>query len=136
MTAKEYLRQAYRLDQQINVHVRELEELRDLSCRIQSSRFEERVSGTRDTDPPFVKTIQKIVDMQDRINSEIDRLVDLKAEMDIAINRVEDVDERLLLRYRYINNESWDDIARALNVSSRTVHRTHAAALRNFMVPE
>lgn len=136
MTAKEYLRQAYRLDQRIDAHVAELEHLRDLSTRIQRSNFGERVSGTRNTEASFTRIIDKIADMQQRINTEIDALVDLKAEMDIAIEQVFDVDERLLLCYRYINNISWDDIAKALNVSSRTVHRIHASALQNFVVPE
>lgn len=44
--------------------------------------------------------------------------------------------ERLLLKYRYLKNQSWEDIAIDLNVSYRTVHRIHASALRNFIVPE
>lgn len=136
MTAKEYLRQAYRLDQRIDSHVAELENLRDLSTRIQGSNFGERVSGTRSTEASYAGIVDKIVDMQRRINAEIDTLVDLKAEMDAAIEGVPDVDERLLLRYRYINNNAWDDIAKALHVSSRTVHRIHSSALRNFVVPE
>ena len=136
MTVKEYLKQAYRLDQRIDSHVTELEHLRELSTRIQGSNFGERVSGSRNAEASFTQIVDKIVDMQQRINVEIDALVDLKAEMDIAIEQVSDVDERLLLRYRYINNVSWDDIAKTLNVSSRTVHRIHSSALQNFVVPE
>lgn len=136
MTAKEYLRQAYRLDQRIDSHVAELEHLRDLSTRIQGANLGERVSSTRNTEASFTRIVDKIVDMQERINTEIDALVDLKAEMDIAIEQMPDVDERLLLRYRYINNISWDGIAKVLNVSSRTVHRIHASALQNFVVPD
>ena len=136
MTAKEYLRQAHRLDERINAHIAELEGLRDMSTRIQGCGFEEHISGTRSTDPPFVRVLVKIIDMQHHINDEIDQLVDLKAEMDRAIAKLDNVEERLLLRYRYINNYDWDDIAATLNVSYRTVHRIHASALQNFEVPE
>ena len=85
MTAKEYLRQAHRLDERINAHIAELEGLRDMSTRIQGCGFEEHISGTRSTDPPFVRVLVKIIDMQHHINDEIDQLVDLKAEMDRAI---------------------------------------------------
>ena len=136
MTAKEYLKRAYRLDQRIDSHVAELEHLRDLSTRIQGSNLGERVSSTRNTEASFTRIIDKIADMQERINAEIDTLVDLKAELDAAIERMSDVDERLLLRYHYIDNARWDDIAKALNVSSRTVHRIHASALQNFVVPD
>lgn len=136
MTAKEYLKQSYRLKERIDAHIAELEELRDMSTKIQSINFDERVSSTKNTDASFTKLICKIADMEARINSDVERLVDLKAEMNMAINEVDDIEEQLLLNYRYINNISWDDIATKLNVSNRTVHRIHSAALQNFIVPE
>lgn len=136
MTAKEYLKQAYRLDQRIASHMAEQKHLWDLSTRVQGSNFGERVSGTRNTEASFTRIIDKIADMQERINAEIDTLVDLKAELNAAIGRMSDVDERLLLRYYYIDNARWDEIAKALNVSIRTVHRIHASALQNFVVPD
>ena len=53
-----------------------------------------------------------------------------------AIEKMENPEERLLLKYRYLKNESWEDISYELNVSYRTVHRIHASALNNFVVPE
>ncbi len=136
MTAKEYLRQAYRLNELIDSRITELERLRDYSTRLTSCSFEgERVSKSRSTEAPFVRVIEKIVDLEKVINRDIDRYVDLKTEMNAAIDRVSNVDERLLLRYRYLNNYSWDDIAQLLNVSGRTVHRIHSSALYNFPVP-
>ena len=136
MTAKEYLRQAYRLNELIDSRITELERLRDYSTRLTSCGFEgERVSKSRSTEAPFARIIEKIVDLEKVINRDIDRYVDLKTEMNAAIDRVSSVDERLLLRYRYLNNYSWDDIAQLLNVSGRTVHRIHSSALYNFSVP-
>lgn len=136
MTAKEYLRQAYRLNELIDSRITELERLRDYSTRLTSCGFEgERVSRSRNTEAPFARIIEKIVDLEKVINRDIDRYVDLKTEMNTAIDRVSNVDERLLLRYRYLNNYSWDDIAQLLNVSGRTVHRIHSSALYNFSVP-
>ena len=37
MTSKEYFRQAYRLDQRINLNIAELDELRAMACNITSS---------------------------------------------------------------------------------------------------
>ncbi len=136
MTAKEYLRQAYRLNELIDSRITELERLRDYSTRLASCSFEgERVSKSRSTEAPFARIIEKIVDLEKVINCDINRYMDLKAEMNTAIDRVSNVDERLLLRYRYLNNYSWDDIAQLLNVSGRTVHRIHSNALYNFSVP-
>ena len=136
MTAKEYLRQAYRLNELIDSRITEMERLRDYSTRLTSCSFEgERVSKSRSTEAPFARIIEKITDLGKVINRDIDRHVDLKAEMNAAIDRVPNVDERLLLRYRYLNNYNWDEIAQLLNVSGRTVHRIHSSALYNFSVP-
>ena len=136
MTAKEYLRQAYRLNELIDSRITELERLRDYSTRLTSCSFEgERVSKSHSTEAPFARIIEKIVDLEKVINRDIDRYVDLKTEMNAAIDRVSNVDERLLLRYRYLNNYNWDDIAQLLSVSGRTVHRIHSTALYNFSVP-
>ena len=107
MTAKEYLRQAYRLNERINSHIEELENLRDLSTRIQGVSYGEHIpSPNRPTDAPFTKVLFKIMEYQEKINHEIDTLVDLKAEMEDAIEKLSNVDERLLLRYRYLDNHS------------------------------
>lgn len=76
------------------------------------------------------------MDYQEKINHEIDTLVDLKAEMEDAIEKLSNVDERLLLRYRYLDNHSWEEIGVLLNASVRTIHRIHSSALQNFSVPE
>ena len=132
MTAKEYLRQAYRLNERINSHIEELENLRDLSTRIQGVSYGEHIpSPNRPTDAPFTKVLFKIMDYH-----EIDTLVDLKAEMEDAIEKLSNVDERLLLRYRYLDNHSWEEIGVLLNASVRTVHRIHSSALQNFSVPD
>ena len=59
----------------------------------------------------------------------------LLTELDTQI-KVSNVDERLLLRYRYLDNHSWEEIGVLLNASVRTVHRIHSSALQNFSVPE
>ena len=136
MTAKEYLSQAYRLDQRIDSNIAEITRLREMACGISSPSWEEKVQTSRNTDAPFVRCLEKIMDLEKVVNSEIDTLVDLKAEMEDAIEKLSNVDERLLLRYRYLDNHSWEEIGVLLNASVRTVHRIHSSALQNFSVPE
>lgn len=138
MIAKDYLKRAYLLDKQINVEIQELESLKSMRGQVQGVFYGERIgtNPNRNLEAPFVKTIEKIWEREQSLNEKIDRLVDLKTEINAAIDKLEDVEERLLLKYRYLKNESWEDIAMDLNVSYRTVHRIHASALRNFVVPE
>ena len=136
MTAKEYLNQAYRLNECINCDIAELENLRDMSSRISSCNFEPRYSATRNIEPPFVRCLGKIIEMEHKIDDEIDRLVDLKAEITAAIESVPDMNERLVLRYRYLEGMTWDRIAETLYADRSTIIRWHRKALKNFVVPK
>ena len=98
--------------------------------------LEEKVSRTKSTDPPFEKYVIKIVDLEKQIQQEVEHLVKLKTDIREAINKMENVDEKLLLRYRYINFLNWEEICVNLNVSMRTVHRLHSLALQHLKVPK
>ena len=75
------------------------------------------------------------MEMEEKIQKELCRLLVLKKQLLAALESVSDREERLLLTYRYLNNESWEQIAVDLSVSMSSVHRIHASALRNFPVP-
>lgn len=137
MTAKDYLSRAYLLDKQINMEIQQLDSLKSMRTHVQGVCYGERIGSNpnRNLEAPFIRTLEKIWEREQRINEKIDELIDLKEEMDTAIDRLENAEERLLLKYRYLNNESWEEIAMDLNVSCRTVHRIHASAIKNFVVP-
>ena len=100
------------------------------------SNFEEHFNASRNVDPPFVRYLGKIVDLQNKINDEIDRLVDLKEQQRNAINLVPDRNEQLVLKERYINGKTWEQISVCLNADRSTVIRWHGKALKNFKIPE
>ncbi len=136
MTAKEYLSQAKRLDEAINCRLRELDYWRNLSRTVSGGGFEEHHNPNRPTEAPFVRCFEKIDEMQRDVNDRIDELVDLRKAVNAAIDAMENSEERLLLRCRYLDSLSWEDICRIMNVSLRTAHRIHGTALQNFPVPD
>lgn len=136
MTAKEYLSQAYRLDHRINSDIAEMERLREMAKSVGSPGFEEHHNPNHPTEAPFVRTLEKVWNMEVKINAEIDRLVDLKAQIRSVITAVSDTDERMVLRYRYIHNMTWEQIGNELNADARTVRRWHGTALLNVQMPE
>lgn len=85
MKVKEYLGQAYRLDQRINSDIEELGKLREMSSSIASPCLEERVQTSRNTDAPFVRSLMKIMELEDKINAEIDNLVELKSRYAVLL---------------------------------------------------
>ena len=136
MTVKEYLGQAYLLDQRIKSHTIELEELREMSQSISTPGFEEHYSVTRNTDAAFEKTIIKITEMESRILSEMNLLVELKAQIHEIIGQIEKPEYQTALRYRYIHNYSWPRIGDLLYVDETTVRRWHNKAIAKIVLPE
>ena len=137
MTAKEYLNQARHLDALINCRLREIDYWRDLSSSDSGTRFDGMPhSPNRPTEAPFVRCLEKIDEIQRSVEEKITYLVRLKEEINTAIDKLENRDEQLVLRYRYLDDCTWEEISRMLNVSLRTVHRIHGSALQNFSVPD
>lgn len=137
MDASEYLHQAYRLDERIDLDMQELERLREMSVSISSPKFGERVDGTRNIDDAsFVRCLEKISDLEDVIKAEVSLLVDLKKEIRVTIGSVTDANEQLVLRYRYLNAMTWPEIAGSMHANNSTVRRWHASALEHIVLPK
>ena len=136
MTVKEYLRQAYRLDHRIDSDIAEMERLREMACSIGAPGFEEHYDPNHPTEAPFIRALEKVWKLEERINAEIDRLVDLKAQMRGVIEAVSDPDERMVLRYRYIHNMTWEKIGDVLHADRTTVYRWHNTAIRHVILPD
>lgn len=135
MTAKEYLNQARHLDALIHCRLRKIDYWRDLSSSVSGSSFEEHHNPNRPTEAPFVRCLEKIDEIQHSVEEKVAYLICLKEEINKAIDKLDNRDEQLLLRYRYLDNCTWEEIAAMLNVSIRSVHRIHGLALQHFSVP-
>ena len=135
MTVKQYLRQAYRLNELINSDIQELEQLKALSKSISSPNLSGMPSGNKKQEAPFVGAIIKIVTLEKVINTEIDRFVDLKKEIRTVISSVEDNNQKLCLKLRYLQFLSWESVAIEMNLSLKQVHRIHAEALKAVKIP-
>ena len=132
MTAKQYLRQAYRLNELINSDIQELEQLKALSRSISSPNLSGMPSGSRKQEAPFVNAVIKIVDLEKVIDAEIDRFVDLKKEIRDKLFQIKDKNERLILQNRYLLFQTWEQIAEELNFTPQWVQEIHKRALKNF----
>lgn len=132
MTAKEYLEQAYRIDQRIKFAYDELNRLQELSTDISSPILDEKVQTTKKTEAPFVKYVEKIMEKEEEIKTEIDKLIKLKDEIIKAIDSLDKFEERAVLKYRHLFNYSWLEIAKKLNIGQTTAVRIYNKALRNL----
>ena len=137
MQSKQYLKQAYRLNELIQSNQKELADLRLLSESIGGTDYsKDRVQTSLSGDAGFTNIVAKIVELETAIKTDIEKLLSLKLEIRSVINDVQDNEEKLLLKYRYLSFMTWDDICIEMSVSMRTAHRLHSSALQNVKVPK
>lgn len=134
MTAKEYLGQAYRIDQRINSKIEQVSSLRTLATKATSTLSDTPPSGTRNVHR-MEDIIVKIIDMENEINADIDKLIDLKQEIIRVIKAVENQELHTLLELRYLCFKTWEEISVEMGYTIRHIYRLRDMALKKINVP-
>jgi adenine C2-methylase RlmN of 23S rRNA A2503 and tRNA A37 len=101
MSVKEYLGQAYRLDQRINSKLEQVESLNELATKASATLTGMPRNPNRATST-MADAVAKIIDLQTEINNDIDCLVDLKREIVKLIKAVDNTECQTLLELRYL----------------------------------
>lgn len=135
MTVKEYLGQAYRLDQRINSKLEQVASLNELATKCTSTLTGMPRNPNRGTST-MADAVGKIVDLQAEINRDIDRLVDLKREMVRLIKAVDNTEYQTLLELRYLCFKTWEQIAVDMGYNVRHVYRLHDEAMEKIVLPQ
>ena len=134
MAAKDYLSQAYRIDQRINSKLEQVQSLRELATKATATLNDNPASGSRNVHS-MSDIIAKMIDLENEINADIDRLVDLKREIVTVIKRVANPEYQTLLELRYLCFKSWEHIAVQMNYDVRTIYRIHDRAISAISLP-
>ena len=124
---KHYLRQAYKTELRINSKLEQLEALRALAEKTTTTLelTPKGQGGSKTTE----NIVTKMVDLEREIESDIEGLLNVKADVRNAIKMVDEPELRLLLELRYLCYHSWGDIARAMGYDDKYVHKLHSKAL-------
>jgi len=131
MTAKEYLGQAYHIDQRIDSKIMQTESLHALATKATATLNDAPVSNTKNTHS-MEDVIIKIIELENEINHDIDELVDLKKEITEVIKKVKNPECQTLLEKRYLCFEGWEQIATDMYYSVQHVFHLHSVALKEI----
>lgn len=134
LVKKAWLDQARNINVLIDSKLAQVASLRGLALKVSSTISQTPVSGTHDP-KRLENTIIRLMDLEHEVNRDVDRLVELKANIMSTINRVPDDRERALLELRYLSFQSWRYIADALGIHIRQVYRLHEEALEHVEIP-
>lgn len=131
MTAKEYLEQIGKLEYKIQ-RMKERSEYYDhMSYSIPGQDFtRERVQTTPNYEAPFLKWLIKLDEIKREIAKKEEELKNLKAEVLMKIEALDNEDYKNVLIHRYFDHKKWGDIAEKMYASEKTVRRWHENALQ------
>lgn len=108
----------------------QIKDLRDRLTSI-SCPMGEKVQSTKDPDK-FTDPVSKIIELEQEINEDIDKLIDLKRVARKVIEQLDNEVEKMILYKRYFENKTFEQISVEMNYSWRQIHRLHGNALQNF----
>ena len=137
MKVETYLKQGIMLDQRINYQLKKLAELRENACSIPAVMPKGgKVQTSPDGDAPFVRALMRMEEQEERINQEIELLVELKEQIREVIGQVEDDNLRMVLAFKYLEGMSFEEIGDVLHANKSTVYRWHKQAVGKITLPE
>jgi DNA-directed RNA polymerase specialized sigma subunit len=135
MTSKEFLDRPYHIKKKIRYLELELDRYKVMMNSIpQPSYGTVRVDKTPSGETPNQKALEKYYETEDKIaekKAELERVI---AEITTVIDRIDNEDYKLLLKYRYIDLKNITEIANLLFISIRTAQRWHRLALEEIIL--
>lgn len=129
---KEYLKRYRKIDREVNQLIMEKDEIIALGTRI-TPRYSDLPRGWGESNKVQL-SVEKLEAQEEKIDKKIDLLHEVKADIEKAIQTVEDDTLKLLLRYRYINGLTWEKIAVTMNYDYRWILRLHGKALNKLTI--
>lgn len=129
---KDELKEIPFLNKLINSNLRQLEELK---------LYRDRLPGLQDGDPVQTSGISdrtgnlavKIASLDNRINEEIDILVDKKEEArELFENLNNNLKLKMIMELRYLECMEWEEVSKVSYYSLRYVHKLHGQAMETL----
>ena len=133
MTPKEYLQQAYRIDRKIKLDIEKLSAMRSALFGKAVSYESDGSQHTRHGNG-IEAAMLRVLEYEERINAEIDRLTDTRLKIEQVINLVPDDTQREVLTRRYLLYQKWEYIAVEMNYNIKWIFKLHGKALSKLTI--
>lgn len=129
MGIKHQLKQIRLIDLEIKTKMEELDRLNNSFLKSPSLKeINVQESKVSLKDDAYVK----IINLNDYINEQVDKLIDLKCELIKAIEQLDNSRERTIIWMKYISSKGWDEIAEELKISKTTLFILHDEAIKKI----
>ena len=127
MTKKEYLSDMLRLDRHIRFTTEEIKRLNEsLQSYLVASKNIEKVIPSVDPSMGYFETFKMLYI---KMNENLKKSIEKQTKVFTAIEKVESSKHKMLLELRYLEHQTWEDIALIMKYSTRQVMRLHDEAI-------
>ena len=133
MEAKEYLKLAWKVDQQIDDKIEQINILKELSEKTTAVLSDMPGKSTRNIHSRE-EVITRMMDSEEALNQEVLKLIEIRENVRAAIAGVENVECRMLLEERYLCYHGWNEIAEDMGYSLDNVYKLHRKALKEINI--
>ena len=129
MGIKHQLKQIRLIDLEVKSKMEELDRLNNSFLKSPSLKeINVQESKVSLKDDAYVK----IIHLNDYINDQVDKLIDLKYQLIQAIEQLDNSRERTIIWMKYISSKGWDEIAEELKISKTTLFILHDEAIKKI----
>lgn len=128
--AKRQLNNLYHLSAEINELLCDIEKLETKAMKV-TGYSDGQPKGNATTDKVGNNAV-KIADLKSLLDEKLDQVCIEKGELLKKIYKIQDSDLRRILRERYINLKSFEEIAVIMRYSYRHILRLHGQALKEY----
>jgi len=122
-----YLNQYKFLNAEIDRKIRYMEDCKSKIFNVTGTLSDMPRSGNRSN--VIEDGIVNINEIEQTINQDIDRLVNLRTEIENKIDTIDDLKLRELMKCRYLDCKTWEEIAYKNGYTWRNVYYQHEKAL-------
>ena len=131
-----YFEQVKWLPQEIKELELRMKYIREQADSISSVPFDrDFVSGTRDNRSKHERMILKLSEMEQEVARKMELNLELQAQMDLVISRLESRQDQQVLRLHYLHNMKWERIGLIMNCAGKTAQRWCELALSRVSLP-
>lgn len=128
---KEELRNIMYLDNMIESKLRQLKYLKSTRLDVGAIDYSKDKIQNNNVVSVVEEALIKIIDLEDEINDDIVRLVDLKQRVRKEVNQLPTL-LATIIEMRYFEKLEWEEIAYRLSYSIQHIYRLHGQALKEL----
>lgn len=128
----QYLSRYRRLNQRIDHLLEEQSRWRERALKITPTLSQ--APGGGGSGSPIERPMDKVLEIDEEINREIDTLQTIRQKIRETLNQLEDENLKLLMEYRYIDGMTWEQVAVKMHYSYMQICRLHGKALKTIML--